>query len=100
LTFYKAIFISALIAAYLRLHQTGHAHSAEAWDGDDLAGGIYGVAIGKAFFGESMFYRKPNASKVGLVRMLEEEGYEFMDCQQVTKHTLRFGAEEWGGESY
>ncbi|ABK45750.1 Leucyltransferase [Magnetococcus marinus MC-1] len=88
--------------AYLRLHQMGFAHSCESWLMDEnhryqLAGGIYGVAIGGAFFGESMFYRQPNASKVALVALvghLAQQGYSLMDCQMTTQHMLRFGAVE------
>ena len=85
-----------MIKAYERLHELGFAHSVEVWDKDDLIGGIYGVALGRAFFGESMFYRRPNASKVALVnliRRLDAKGYELMDCQQQTEHTARFGAQ-------
>ncbi len=84
--------------AYKRLHRVGAAHSVEAWDAaGNLAGGIYGVALGRAFFGESMFYSLPDASKtalVWLVRLLDTWGYGFMDCQQTTRHMLRFGARE------
>ena len=84
--------------AYKRLHRVGAAHSVETWDGDgNLAGGIYGVALGRAFFGESMFFAAPEASKTALVwlaRLLERWGYGFMDCQQTTAHMLRFGARE------
>ena len=89
--------VPEMIDAYIKLHQAGVAHSFEAWHGSILAGGIYGVALGKAFFGESMFYLEPNASKVALVhlmRFLKSEGYHFMDCQQTTTHMLRFGAGE------
>ncbi|WP_300670259.1 leucyl/phenylalanyl-tRNA--protein transferase [Desulfoluna sp.] len=83
--------------AYTLLHKEGFAHSVEAWDGDELVGGLYGVSLGRAFFGESMFARKPDASKVcfvQLVRFLKEEGFRFIDCQMTTDHLLRFGAEE------
>ena len=85
-----------MIKAYERLHELGFAHSVEVWDKDELIGGVYGVALGRAFFGESMFYRRPNASKVALVnlvRRLDAKGYELMDCQQQTEHTARFGAQ-------
>jgi leucyl/phenylalanyl-tRNA--protein transferase len=84
-------------AAYCRLHELGFAHSIEAWDGDDLAGGVYGVALGGAFFGESMYYCRPDASKaalVTLVRALERAGFTLFDCQQTTAHMLRFGGFE------
>jgi leucyl/phenylalanyl-tRNA--protein transferase len=85
-------------AAYLRLHQLGLAHSIEAWSGEDLAGGLYGVALGACFFGESMFARRPDASKtalVVLVRQLERWGFELLDCQVHTENLSRFGAREW-----
>jgi len=83
--------------AYVALHNEGYAHSVEAWEGDDLVGGLYGVSMGRAFFGESMFARKPDASKLcfaQLVRFLKEEGFHFIDCQVTTDHLLRFGAQE------
>ncbi len=86
-----------LIDAFERLHRLGHAHSVECLEGAELVGGLYGVSIGGAFFGESMFARRSNSSKVALVhlvRCLERWGYAFVDCQQVTEHLLRFGAEE------
>lgn len=87
--------VPEMIDAYISLHKSGLAHSLEAWQDGELAGGIYGVALGRAFFGESMFYRRPNASKaslVTLVRHLRKQGFLFMDCQQVTDNSLRFGA--------
>ncbi len=84
-------------AAYTALHEEGYAHSVEAWLGDELVGGLYGVSLGDAFFGESMFAQKPDASKicfVYLVRFLKAEGFSFVDCQMTTDHLLRFGAEE------
>ena len=83
--------------AYIRLHQAGHAHSAEAWQEGRLVGGLYGVALGRVFFGESMFALKPDASKVAfvaLVQRLRERGYALIDCQQSTPHLKRFGARE------
>ena len=85
-----------MIRGYERLHQLGYAHSVEVFDGDHLVGGLYGVAIGGAFFAESMFYRQANASKVALVALvhrLAARGYGVIDCQQETAHTARFGAE-------
>lgn len=85
-------------AAYRRLHFAGHAHSAEAWDGDRLVGGLYGVTIGGAFFGESMFARATDASKIAfvtLVKALSEAGYTLVDCQVYTEHLATFGAVEW-----
>ncbi len=84
-------------AAYLRLFAAGHAHSIEAWVGDILAGGLYGVAIGGAFFGESMFTREPDASKVAfvrLVRQLQVWGFTLVDCQVYSDHLASLGATE------
>jgi len=86
-----------MIEAYTRLHHMGYAHSVEAWQDGQLAGGLYGIALGKAFFGESMFYYFSNASKVALVKLVEllnSLGFEIIDCQQTTSHMLRFGAFE------
>ncbi|HTZ18039.1 MAG TPA: leucyl/phenylalanyl-tRNA--protein transferase [Dissulfurispiraceae bacterium] len=86
-----------MIVAYMGLHSAGYAHSVEAWLGDELAGGLYGVLLGRAFFGESMFARKSNASKVAfalLVRQLGEGGIELIDCQVTTSHLKQFGARE------
>jgi leucyl/phenylalanyl-tRNA--protein transferase len=85
-------------AAYRRLHFAGHAHCAEAWDGDRLVGGLYGVTLGGAFFGESMFALAPDASKIAfvtLVQSLAEAGYALIDCQVYTEHLATFGAVEW-----
>ncbi|HKA90824.1 MAG TPA: leucyl/phenylalanyl-tRNA--protein transferase [Haliangiales bacterium] len=85
-------------AAYLRLYESGFAHSIEAWREEKLVGGLYGVSLGGAFFGESMFARAPDASKaafVVLVERLREWGIELIDCQVHTEHLARFGAEEW-----
>ena len=84
-------------AAYCRLHILGHAHSFETWIGGQLAGGLYGVAIGRAFFGESMFTRVSDASKIALVHLvfqLRRWGYGLIDCQMNTAHLARFGARE------
>jgi leucyl/phenylalanyl-tRNA--protein transferase len=89
--------------AYKRLHREGYAHSAEAWLGDRLAGGLYGVSLGGAFFGESMFARVPDASKVALVtlvRALAVQGVALVDCQVTTEHLQRFGAREWPRERF
>jgi leucyl/phenylalanyl-tRNA--protein transferase len=85
-----------MIAAYAELHRLGHAHSAESFRDGRLVGGLYGVALGGAFFGESMFYREPDASKIAFVTLvgdLEERGFRLVDCQQETAHLERFGAE-------
>jgi leucyl/phenylalanyl-tRNA--protein transferase len=86
-----------IIQSYLRLHQFGHAHSVEAWQGETLAGGLYGVALGGAFFGESMFTVVSGASKVCLVSLVErlrERGFSLLDTQFVTPHLAGFGARE------
>ena len=87
----------AMIEAYERLRHLGHALSVEAWRQGELAGGIYGVALGRAFFGESMFYRASDASKAALMYLIEYlrgQGYVLFDCQQSTPHMRRFGAVE------
>jgi leucyl/phenylalanyl-tRNA---protein transferase len=88
-----------MLAAYVELHRLGYAHSVESWSQDGkLAGGLYGVALGAVFFGESMFARAPDASKVALVSLVEwlrAKGFLFIDCQQETEHLGRFGAEPW-----
>lgn len=92
-----------MIEAYTELHRMGFAHSAEAWKGEKLAGGLYGVSLGAAFFGESMFTRMPDASKiafVALVRQLERWGITLIDSQVYTQHIERFGAEEWPRKRY
>ena len=82
--------------AYTHLFEKGFAHSAEAWQGDELVGGLYGVLIGKVFFGESMFAKKSNASKFALIKwteVLEKNGIELIDCQVYTPHLESLGAE-------
>ncbi len=86
-----------MIEAYSALHHAGFAHSVEAWDGPRLAGGIYGVSLGGAFFGESMFARVSNASKVAffsLAQQLREWGFSLLDCQLSNPHLHRLGAYE------
>jgi leucyl/phenylalanyl-tRNA---protein transferase len=81
--------------AYTSLHKMGYAHSAESWRDGELVGGLYGVAIGRVFFGESMFARETDASKVAfatLVQKLTADGFKLIDCQQQTKHLASFGA--------
>ena len=83
--------------AYIRLHKLGYAHSVEVWDGTVLVGGLYGVSLGKMFFGESMFTRKTNASKFGfivLVKKLRTLGFWLIDAQQKTRHLRSLGAKE------
>ncbi|MTB49364.1 leucyl/phenylalanyl-tRNA--protein transferase [Lewinella sp. W8] len=83
-----------LISGYVSLHERGLAHSVEVYEEDELVGGLYGLALGTVFFGESMFFLQPNASKFGfisLVRRLLVEGYTMIDCQQETKHLKSLG---------
>jgi leucyl/phenylalanyl-tRNA---protein transferase len=87
-----------MVAAYEQLHSLGHAHSVEVWSGAELVGGVYGVAVGAVFCGESMFAAAPDASKVAfveLVRQLQRWGFELIDCQVYTEHLERFGAVDW-----
>jgi len=86
-----------MIDAYSRLHAAGLAHSVEAWREERLVGGLYGVALGRVFYGESMFSRSPDASKVALVelvRRLREKRFRLIDCQQATSHLASLGARE------
>jgi leucyl/phenylalanyl-tRNA--protein transferase len=83
--------------AYSRFHRKGYAHSVEAWQENHLVGGLYGVSMGRAFFGESMFSRVSNASKVAfvaLVQHLQRRNCVIIDCQVRTDHLIRFGARE------
>jgi leucyl/phenylalanyl-tRNA---protein transferase len=92
-----------LIALYCALHRQGYAHSVEAWVEGQLVGGLYGVSLGAAFFGESMFSHQRDASKVALVALVERlrtGGYLLLDTQFVTDHLKRFGAIEISRESY
>ena len=92
-----------MIEAYIELHRLGHAHSIEAWSDGELAGGLYGVCIGGFFAGESMFYCKPNASKVALaalVKHLRARGFVLLDCQVITETTARMGAVEVRRKEY
>lgn len=80
---------------YSELHRMGHAHSVEAWDGDQMVGGLYGVSLGAAFFGESMFSRRADASKICLVHLvnhLNKNGFRLLDTQFTTDHLKTFGA--------
>lgn len=86
-----------ILTSYIALHRLGIAHSVEAWDGDVLAGGLYGVALGGAFFGESMFHTVTDASKVALAALVERlkaRGFRLLDVQWVTPHLEQFGAVE------
>jgi len=87
----------AMIDAYCALHVAGHAHSVETWIDGELAGGLYGIALGRAFFGESMFTRAPDASKIAFVHLagqLARSGFGLIDCQMRTDHLASFGARE------
>ena len=86
-----------MIKAYCQLHASGYAHSVEAWQNDTLVGGLYGVSLGKSFFGESMFTHVTNASKVAfaaLVDRLKSFSFDLIDCQVTTEHLISFGARE------
>lgn len=100
----EVTWISAeLIAMYCRLNRAGWAFSFETWQGDRLAGGILGIAIGGAFIGESMFYRIPNGSKVAMVKLVEhlqQQGFVLFDAQMQNPHLERFGAYLVGDRDY
>ena len=97
-----------MLEAYCTLHELGFAHSVEAWQNDDgsgeqLVGGLYGISLGNAFFGESMFAHAPDASKIAFatfVRQLEIWEFAFVDCQVTTDHLKRFGAAEWSRDEF
>ena len=92
-----------IIRSYCALHEHGVAHSVETWQGDRLVGGLYGVALGGAFFGESMFHRETDASKVALAALVERlrsRGYTLLDTQWVTEHLEQFGAIELSRSRY
>jgi len=85
-----------VMSAFVALHSDGWAHSIEIWDGDELAGGIYGLSIGRVFFGESMFSHKDNASKfamLGLCSILWQNDFDLLDCQVLSQHLLTLGAQ-------
>lgn len=85
----------AMRQAYIQLHQLGYAHSVEVWEDGSIVGGLYGVALGKVFYGESMFHHVPNASKAGFIslcQLLEQKGFDLIDCQQETSYMASFGA--------
>lgn len=85
------------------LHQSGQAHSVETWEGDELVGGLYGIRLGKAFFGESMFSRVTDASKVALAHLvarMRAGGFTLLDCQFLTPHLASLGAVEIGRNAY
>ena len=86
--------LDEMMRAYEKLHALGYAHSIEAWRDGELVGGLYGVALGRAFFGESMFHTQPEASRAalaGLVGLLRQRGATLLDCQQETPHIMRMG---------
>ncbi len=94
---------SEMRAAYVELHRRGFAHSVEAWRDDRLVGGLYGVSLGGAFFGESMFRREADASKVAFVALVEQLvrwDIGLVDCQVQSEHLARFGVEEWPRSRY
>lgn len=89
--------VPEMVAAYTRLHERGFAHSVESWRDGRLVGGLYGILLGRVFFGESMFSRETDASKVALVKLvarLEALGVGLVDCQQATRHLASLGARE------
>jgi len=92
-----------MIAAYCRLHDMGLAHSVECWQDEILAGGLYGISLGAFFFGESMFSRQANCSKIALVFLAEkllQWNFDLIDCQMKTAHLLQFGAREIPGPEF
>jgi len=92
-----------LVESYVALHQEGWAHSLEVWREGELAGGLYGVRLGAAFFGESMFHRQTGASKVALVTLVQKlraGGFQLLDTQWTTPHLQKFGAKEISRKSY
>lgn len=92
-----------MVTAYCRLHERGYAHSVECWRDGELAGGLYGVALGVTFFGESMFSRIADSSKVALAalaRQLERWDFDMIDCQMKTGHLVRLGAREIPGREF
>jgi leucyl/phenylalanyl-tRNA--protein transferase len=95
--------VDEMVKAYCGLHESGFAHSVEAWSNDRLAGGLYGVSLGNCFFGESMFTRVSNASKVAfvaLVKHLRTLNFALIDCQITTGHLTRFGARQISRSRY
>ncbi len=94
---------SEMKEAYCCLHELGYAHSIESWQNDQLMGGLYGICLGRVFFGESMFARASDASKVALatlVSLCREKDIQMIDCQMTTDHLLRFGAKEVSRETF
>ncbi|WP_137133056.1 leucyl/phenylalanyl-tRNA--protein transferase [Rhizobium sp. FY34] len=94
---------STIRGLYTELHRMGHAHSVEAFEGDELVGGLYGVSLGAAFFGESMFSRRTNASKICLVHLVDHlraRGFRLLDTQFTTEHLKTFGAIDVPKDAY
>lgn len=94
---------SDMIQAYMDLNRLGYAHSVECWDNSQLVGGLYGIALGKVFFGESMFTLSANSSKfalIELVNFLKSNNYQLIDCQMTTTHLVSMGARELDGEEF
>jgi leucyl/phenylalanyl-tRNA---protein transferase len=92
-----------MVKSYTTLHKQGHAHSVEVWQEGELVGGLYGIAVGKIFFGESMFAKVPNASKFGFisfVKKLKDLGFLMIDCQQETRHLTSLGAKLISREAF
>jgi leucyl/phenylalanyl-tRNA--protein transferase len=92
-----------ILESYCHLHELGHAHSVECWDAEGLQGGLYGVSLPGAFFGESMFSRKTDASKIALVALVErlrEQGVTLLDTQWMTGHLTQFGGYELSRKDY
>ena len=95
--------VDEMVESYIALHRSGHAHSVEAWRGNELAGGLYGVAIGQMFFGESMFSRHTDASKVAMALLTEiamQHPFRLVDCQVHTGHLASLGAREVSREVF
>ena len=89
-----------MIEAYIDMHQAGFAHSIECWRDDELVGGLYGIALGKVFFGESMFSREANTSKLCLKHLVDSGRYQVIDCQMPTQHLKSLGAVEISREEF
>jgi leucyl/phenylalanyl-tRNA---protein transferase len=92
-----------ILDSYCRLHELGHAHSVECWDEEGLQGGLYGVSLGAVFFGESMFSRKTDASKIALVHLVETlraREFKLLDTQWMTEHLKQFGGYELTRRQY
>ena len=92
---------NTMIKAYCNLHELGYAKSVEVWDKDNLIGGLYGIDLNnKVFYGESMFSKKSNASKLAFIKLIEQSNYKLIDCQVHTKHLESLGAEEIPRENF